>query len=257
MGGISGKHISLFLFPHQDDEVGVLQSLIEEQNLGGKVFCFYLTRSPDSGISKKRNKESSLVLKKIGIKEENIYFVGDILDIIDGSLIYRLEDLLKWISDWLSIISSLDIRLFAPAWEGGHPDHDATNCLAFVLNKKNTDIQDAWQFPLYNSFKCPGPFFRVLSPLLTNGEAISKRIPIFNRIKFLKICLSYGSQYKTWVGLFPFFFFHYLKSGQEILQPIDHNFKFNKPHSGKLYYEKRGFASWAEVNKHIALFIKK
>ena len=47
---------ALFLFAHQDDEVGVFQKILDEQRLGRRIVCAYFT----DGVSGKSKQETRL-----------------------------------------------------------------------------------------------------------------------------------------------------------------------------------------------------
>jgi hypothetical protein len=87
-----------------------------------------------------------------------------------------------------------------------------------------------------------------------NGEVETVKIQLFNRLRFIGLCLSYPSQVKTWIGLFPFFLFHYFFFGTQALQKVSLERLNNRPHAGSLYYERRKFSSWEMVCYHLNLF---
>ena len=71
------------------------------------------------------------------------------------------------------------------------------------------------------------------------------------RLHFLRRALEYPSQRGSWIGLFPFFLLHYLFDGTQAIQAVSAHRIRERPHKGDLYYEKRRFASWAEVNDRL------
>jgi hypothetical protein len=97
--------------------------------------------------------------------------------------------------------------------------------------------------------------FRVLSPLPKNGAGFKTSIPMINRMIFLGYCLSYPSQFKSWIGLFPFFFLHYIFYGHQTWQPVAAERIFELPHKGNLYFVSRGFADkivfYSKINKFL------
>ena len=238
---------ALFLFAHQDDEFGVFQKIMDEQRHGRRVFCAYLTDGAFEGESSlRRNCESLAVLTKLGVQEEDIFFAGHTLSIPDGTL----PDHLKIASEW--IVTSLArypmvTAIYLPAWEGGHHDHDALHAMGVIVAEEAGLIKVVRQFPLYNGYKCGGPLFRVLLPLPMNGDIERKKIPWINRLRFLCYCLSYPSQATTWVGLLPFVLLHYVFYGTQVLQTVSRERIGYRPHSGPLYYERRGFFTWEKM----------
>ena len=246
---------TLFLFAHQDDEFGVFQKIVDELADGHKVYCAYFTNGVHIGRSpERRNQESITVLMKLGVLRENILFVGENLSIPDGMLVDNLKNAKDWLSVWLSQVSNIG-NIYLPAWEGGHPDHDSLNAIGVTVAHELNLLHVVFQYPLYNSYRCLGPLFRVLHPLPCNGEVIYKKMSWINRIQFLGLILGYPSQKVTWIGLLPFVIAHYLLFGTQSLQKVSLIRLRERPHIGKLYYEKRHFYTWSKMVKKLRIFI--
>lgn len=249
------KRSAIFLFPHQDDEVGIFQKIVDELKDENEVFCLFFTRASNEKKNSTRNFESTSVLLSYGVKQENILFVGQSLDIEDKSLHRHIHVAYEWLKNWLARHSDIG-NIYVPAWEGGHPDHDCLNAIAATLAPRVLIKGKIWQFPLYNARNCPPYFYRIQSALIANGAI--KKIPIsfINRLKFIKSCLGYPSEAIAWVGLFPFFFFNYLVLGYQVLQPIKTDRIFLRPHEGVLYYEVRKFGTWNDVSRAVLTLAK-
>lgn len=236
--------VALFLFAHQDDEFGVFQAILDEVVAGRQVCCAYLTQEPVHGDGlRHRNSESLAVLNQMGVEASNVFFAGDVLSIADGSLPTQLAQAAHWISTWLRRYPDIR-RIYVPAWEGGHHDHDALHAVVVGVAQRHGLLGFVRQFPLYNRYRCGGPWFRVLFVLTSNGVPEFTMISWKNRLRFLGYCLSYPSQRKTWLGLFPFVAWHYLFSGMQSLQRVSVHRIQCKPHEGQLYYERRNFFRW-------------
>jgi len=246
----TNQPVALFLFAHQDDELGILYEIEKSIQQKYCALCLYLT---DGGYGRNRpevrNRESYRVLTKIGVKKENIKFLGTMLCIEDTKLCYYTSLAIAAIT---KIIGDQEIAcVYCPAWEGGHPDHDALYLIASMLiEQKNIQIP-CWQYPLYNGANLIYPFFRVFQPLEDNGHVISKRIPIKKRLKYLHFCIYYKSQIKSLIGVLPLIAWNYLVDGHQHLQPIKRQINFARPHAGLLYYEKRDFMVWSEFETAI------
>lgn len=241
--------MTVFLLPHQDDEFGVFHSMEAERKRGRRVLCAFMTSGvPPGGDPSRRNAESVEVLAALDVHE--VVFVGAELNIADGHLREALTQAGKWIERLMDTESSLS-SIFVPAWEGGHPDHDCLHALVAEIAEHRGKITSIYQFPLYNGYRLPGPLFRVLTPLATNGLVRRDRIPTAKRAYYLKLVLCYRSQVKTWMGLIPFVLLHYLLKGTQDLQGVQASRTHQKPHAGRLYYERRGFARWDEVDSAI------
>lgn len=234
--------VVLFLFAHQDDEFGAFHLLDDCRRRGQRVVCAYLTRGA-RGCGARRNEESRRVLAELGVDEDDIRFAGDELGIDDATLPEALDRAGAWIAHWFASFEGIG-NIFVTAWEGGHHDHDALHALTVEVARRRKLLPVVRQFALYNRHRCPGPLFRVLSPLAANGPVQLSRIPLGRRLAYLRLCLRYPSQAKTWVGLFPFVLLHYLWSGTQAVQAADPARIGQRPHAGKLYYEHRHFYRW-------------
>lgn len=245
------KPTALFFFAHQDDEFGVFQAILSELERGREVVCIYLTSNfPFGSDPLGRNNESTRVLEKLGVK--HIVFAGDILQILDGKLIEHIQSAYRFLDGLLR--KFMDVRaIYVLAWEGGHPDHDSLHAIVLKICENRQIIDLVRQFSIYNSFNCPWHFFRVLAPLEQNGPIVSSKIPIKNRMLFLSYLFYYKSQFKTWIGLFPFVLLHYLVKGTQDLQAVSNIRLKTAPHMGHLYYEKRKFSDWPQLSKAIEL----
>ncbi len=247
----------IFVFAHQDDESAVYQKIVDALQEGRRVLCVFVTSGMTKGLdSSRRNNESTLVLTSLGVTSDHIYFAGDIVGITDGDLVNRLDQAAQWLESFF--LSNRPVnRIFLPAWEGGHPDHDALHAIGVSIGKKHSFLDAMRQYSLYNGYHCKGPLFRTFLPLQQNGLVEKEKISWPNRITFLKNCLQYPSQAKTWIGLFPMMLIHYIFWGTQNLQPVSFKRIMNRPHSGSLYYERRRFAVYENVHQKIRTFISK
>lgn len=249
------NQVSIFFFAHQDDEFGVYQAILDELENKRKVFCIYLTDGAYmGGSSDMRNAESELVLGKLGVSFENIIFIGGKLKIPDAQLYMNLDIAANWIDGFIRECGDI-ASIYVPAWEGGHCDHDALNAIVRLVCNEYCNMGIVAQFPLYNASGCIGPFFKVLTPL-SKERLLHKKISLKNRIRFLLFCTHYQSQYKTWIGLFPFVFLNYLCIGKQSLQILPSFENFMRPHLGMLYYEKRGFLKWERMLDSLLIWMK-
>lgn len=245
------KQDAIFFFAHQDDEFGVYNEIHQALRQGRRVICIYFTSGEIAHPKyQNRDEESLFVLSQLGVDSKNINFVGTELGIPDGRLAYNLEPIINWMDGFFEDLDS-SVSLYIPAWEGGHHDHDALHAAVVICANRRGLLSACWQYPLYHSYRCPFNFFRVLSPLALNGLTIKSKIRWKERIKYLKYCLSYPSQIKTWMGLFPFVLLNYMFRGYQSLQRPSYGRIFERPHPGMLFYERRGRFAWVELNELI------
>jgi LmbE family N-acetylglucosaminyl deacetylase len=244
---------AIFLFAHQDDEYGVFAIIEEELRNGRDVWCLYFTDGGDK--CHKRNSESLNVLIRMGVSDSKIKFIGEELEIKDGNLLFSIEKCAAWLREILSDQENIAV-LYVPAWEGGHLDHDVLNFVATNVMHELGVLGKLFQFPLYNAFGVPKPFFRVMAPLRENGEVIEIIIPLLRRFKFVFNCLRYSSQLTSWIGLFPFVAFSYLVIGRQYIQAVSFDRLMTRPHNGVLYYEARQIAKWSDVKKIMSSYVE-
>jgi LmbE family N-acetylglucosaminyl deacetylase len=248
------RPVALFLFAHQDDEFGVFSAIEDELKSGRRVVCVYTT---DGGYGDAnpllRNDESLSVLGRLGVPSADVYFLGEQVGIRDTQLYLSLMAGWQALNKLVAELGDIQ-ALYTPAWEGGHPDHDATYAIAVLLQQRLRLVESAWQFSLYNGSGLAGPLFRTLAPLPQNGTVYSRPIDWPGRFRFLRLCLAYRSQKKTWLGLFPFVFLKYIFVGQQQLQHLHREMPSLRPHAGALYYERRKFLTWEVFFEHLLLF---
>lgn len=242
----------LFLFAHQDDEVPVFLEIETLSAHGERVLAVYLTSGTlDGSHSAQRNAESRRVLERLGVAPTDIAFLGSKNHLPDGRLAEHLDTAKDLVLDWLQDKGPVE-QLFCLAWEGGHQDHDAVYALAVQLHTQHAIGQQAFQFPFYHGKGLPGSWFKVVSPIPENGPAMNRHIPWTSRLRYLGWCLSaYPSQVKTWIGLGPFFAWHYFFKGTQVLHPMMVERLKEKPHEGAMLYERRGFYSFENLIKNL------
>ena len=147
----------VILAPHPDDEVigcGILiNRLIKKKK---KVTIVYLT----NGISRKEKTDVNLIKGfdsyemycKERLKErEKFHKITGVSslcfdDIYSRELSFHIKDLFKNIKNTFSNNSST--LFLCPPYEGGHPDHDISSCIASKL-KDSLDFE-VWEYALYN-----------------------------------------------------------------------------------------------------------
>ncbi|WP_197523931.1 PIG-L deacetylase family protein [Cupriavidus sp. USMAHM13] len=244
----------LFLLAHPDDEFGCFESLRRVVASGGRAVVVYLTDGGSgTGIAMRRSDESRAVLGRLGISSGNLHFIGAQNHLPDGGLHRHLMPAWEACLAFCATQPAFD-SIYMPAWEGGHPDHDAVHLLGVLLGRR-LGISRLFQFPLYNARAVPKPFFRVLDPLAGNGTVQRLTIRWADRFRYLRLCLSYPSQWKTWVGLLPFVAPKLLLGGSYALQRAGERELSERPHDGPLLYESRGWLSWQDFCTEIQRFL--
>jgi len=246
---------AVFTFAHQDDEYGVFHVIEELVRSGGKAVCLYLTNGAFAGQPMaRRNAESLRALRALGVDAADVHFLGGEHAIPDGELHLHLDTAYRSVLAVVQRYERVD-DLFVLAWEGGHQDHDAAHLVGMALAVQLGLLDRTRQFPLYNGSGLPWILFRVLAPLPENGPVIASRIPWRMRLSYALGCVSYPSQLKTWIGLFPFMFLDLVFAGVQRLQPVSIERLALRPHAGRLLYERRGALSWDRFREVTRAFV--
>lgn len=142
----------LLLIPHPDDEVvGCAAAIGRAQARGGRVFGYYLTdgvpardahwpwrRAQHSAMVERRWREAEAVATRLGMQVAGRERISTrrLKDNLLGAMIrlaaaiYRVRPDVIW----------------APAYEGGHQDHDVTSFIASLLRGR----AEVWEFSEYN-----------------------------------------------------------------------------------------------------------
>ena len=244
------KKLFIYLFPHQDDEIGVISSLINELRTGNEVLCFYLTKS-SQGID--RDNESINYFKHMNIyKKGRQVFLGSQIPIIDQSLSNNLQKIFNYICEAISRNEkkyNRNITIIAPSFEGGHPDHDSAYVIALkiIIQIKYLKL---YTFPLYHSEGSLKGMFNAFQPLKSyKNEMILNKPLNKDYIKLFSSLFIFKSQLITILVLSPFFLirilvgFWLIDEKKNIIKfQIEKNkYKLLKPHKGIIYSEYRGW----------------
>ena len=250
----------LYLLSHQDDEIAILKSLKNTIQSGNSIHIYFLTNGnpsdyENSDLIKRRENESLKVLYDLGIKPENIEFIGRKLNINSYKLINNLDEVYEILFDKINKLQMNEMTIYTHAWEGGNLDHDSSFVISLKLLRKVAKIKSGYQFPFYNSYKIPIYFFRVFHPIDQNGSHENINLSFTEKLQFIKYLFEYSSQLKIWIGLYPFIIFKILINEYNILQKIKKNFSLKKPHENMLWYEKQKFAKFDQVIEKYNIFL--
>jgi hypothetical protein len=234
--------VNLFLLAHQDDEYFVAPLLAEDP---ANAQCVFLTMGDFHGTScAVRNAESMRALRSLGVPEEQIVFAGEKLRVPDNDLASHLSSVLAWLGEECAGAETV----FAPAYEGGHPDHDAA-CLLGHAFAAQVGALPVFEFAAYRAHPLVPYFFEVMKPVpdgtaeATNGPAGRFNWKSFTLFRF------YPSQWRTWLGLLPPLVVNFVAGGRTGIRRVGRRDFGVRPHAGKLYYEYRG---WNTFDRFLA-----
>lgn len=225
----------VFLLPHPDDEMGVFPWLRRAAQTS-RVRCVYLTDGgyggQDVGV---REAESRGVLARLGVYD--LRFLGREAGLPDGKLHENLARLAAVLPAALEDLAG-PVDLYAPAWEGGHQDHDAAHLAGVWLAGRVGAA--LYQFPLYTGNGLPGPFFRMFGPLEGGGAVEALRVPARERLECLRYCLAYRSQWRSLLGLLPLYALAMAGAQPFRRQRIDGGAYATPSRSSTPLYQRRG-----------------
>jgi len=239
---LGDSQLLVALFAHPDDEFAAFPWIDAAVRTGREVHCIWVTDGGWGGqdVVRRRN-ESIGVLRSFGVAEGAMHFLGERHGIRDGELYLMMDEARVALAAVLARLPS-NARWLVPAWEGGHHDHDALHLLALELAGGAT--AQLFQYPLYNGAGLSGPLFRVLHPLPDNGPSIPIGTRLLQRLRYVLQCVRYRSQWKSFVGLLPFYILAMFRRHPFVVQAVIPERAMQRPHPGKSLYERRGGPSW-------------
>lgn len=232
----------LFLFAHPDDDAfiaGTLRLLIDR---GVDVHCAWLTSGDHFG--------------KVEVREAELRSAARVLRLEPSHMhLFKLPDLglVSHMTEALDLVRTLmgDLKpkaILAPAFEGGHPDHDSVNFFAFEGASKAGIEGPIFEFPLYNG---SGPLvhwrWRINRFVPGGPKAIPNPLTESAIDCKYQVMRIYSSQ---WMFMIP----ARLASRRQRLRTSGEPYRLCppqrdhsvKPHPGKLNYE-RWFNAWMKL----------
>lgn len=252
------KEVNLILLPHQDDETFIFAFINQISKTDALNQFVFLTQSPNTDIGIRRNSESQNYLNFLGIDYKNIFFLGDDLKVVDSELIFKLDSVLQKLLTLLE--GEKRVHIYAPAYEGGHIDHDATFLIAYRLSQKlNTTLI---LYPTYNGISTSGKFFRVMKAPNLYQEFKTIYLSFRHLFLFLLAPFFFLSQWKSWVGIYPEYAFRLFLTRKNIVfslqnVEIDKKFFLNVLNQSVPLYERWGLFNLNQFLELAHQFLKK
>lgn len=248
---------ALFLFAHQDDEIGVLHEISSTLARKEPLLCVYLTNGAWEGVApERRNAESARVLAALGVATGSIRFLGTDVAIPDGGLVEHLDRCLDSLLQIVERLGDAPSRVVMHAWEGGHQDHDAGHLIGLAAAARTGALARSRQFPLYRPSK-GWLKLAYASPLAANGPVERTRIPRAARLRHLALMRHYGSQRRVIADLLPHIVADYVLDGCQKLQPVALQRVTERPIDDTMLYERWKLYDYARFQQHAAPFISR
>ena len=189
----------VILIPHPDDEIFVLPIL--EQFSNELIYFICLTDgqyASDNELGVRRGIEfekSISYLNRVGFRSEMLVF-SHAKKIRDG---FMHEDFSKeMLIQLLGLVNSINPAfIVAPAFEGGHQDHDSVSLLSdFLASRIEADLI---HFSTYRSTSNFLPTFTVMNPAERGQLLVLRRFRTF--FIALRLIINYRSQVRTFIFL--------------------------------------------------------
>jgi len=142
--GVPGASGSvLFVLAHHDDEVFCAGHIHRALAGGARVLMLWATAGGLAPAGRRLG-EGARVRDLLRLPDEN---VRD-LELPDRAAVRHVAAIAAAADALLGPTDDADVAVFVPAFEGGHPDHDAVN-LAVALLRAGRPGLTAFEFPLY------------------------------------------------------------------------------------------------------------
>ena len=249
-----------FILCHQDDEFGLFNVIEKSTKKKQNVFVIYLT----SGFKKKnqnnknkllqRDKESLKVLLKLGVKRNNIIFLGKKLNIPVYNLYKNLNIVYQEINKLLKKYLGKHI-IYTHSWEGGNEDHDACFIIVKKIIYQNSKTTQAFEFAHYHNHKSEIWPFKVQKFIFDKRKIYKTKIKFEDKIKYINYLFNYISQMYLWLPIFPIVIIRILMNDYGSLKRIKRNQIIKKPHNGTLLYEKLRKKEYDYFKKYFINFL--
>lgn len=137
----------LYVLAHQDDELGCAAKIMSDIRDGKNVNVVWITDGALHVPAETREKESREAMRLLGVKQENLFFLG----YPDASSYKHVKEAFE---DALKVAKALSpVEITSIAYEGGHIDHDLTSLIASLIAKEVGGNPPHYEFPLYNTLR--------------------------------------------------------------------------------------------------------
>jgi LmbE family N-acetylglucosaminyl deacetylase len=226
----------LILAPHPDDEVvGCAAAIMRARALGARVFVAFLTQGvPDvSGLWPwEWRRRDAMVARRMREAEAAAEWLGfeiaAALPLPSRALKDHVASVLKIVRPLLGAMS-IDF-VWAPAYEGGHQDHDTASFIASGLAR--TSRIPIFEFSEYNF---AGGRVRSQAAAIPNGTELLLHLDASERAIKRAALAKYRSQEKN-LG--------YVRIDRECFRPLPAYDYALPPHPGRAFYQRFQWVPW-------------
>lgn len=189
----------------------------------------WITDGAGTAPAEVRRAESLRTMATLDVGEDMLFF----WEYPDGHAIDSFPEIVERLTGLMAELGPSEV--YAPAYEGGHPDHDLANAAAVMAAGVLDDPPAVFEAPLYNSYGSRHMVFNSFVP----GETGTIWTPMSREdIRFkLRALFHYRSQF--WITVLPILLFAWpriLGPGEPYRLVPRWNY-LQPPHEGKLCYE--------------------
>lgn len=244
--------VRLYVFAHFDDEYCALPLVTEGVAAGEDQWFVYVADYATPDLAARRFAETRALLAHLGADPAKALHLGPGTGALDGGVHRALPAAFTALRDAAGRIGPIG-RIVAPAWEGGHMDHDMCAMMAAALAAR-LGAPAVETISLYNGPGLPGPFFHGAAPLPQNGPVRRVKLTPRQWLHWMAAVRFFPSQAKTWAGLWPAMFWTYARQGFGV-QSLDPARLRERPHPGSLFYERMFGVPYPEVRAAADAFL--
>ena len=184
----------------------------------------------------------------------DIGFIGCEQGIPDGTLLDHLATAFRALDAATQDLAGLG-EVYTLAWEGGHPDHDATYVLALALAAARDGLDRVWQVPFYRAAGRGPPWFSLFAPLPGNGPVDELPLTPSERRLRASMMRFYPSQWRTFAGLGPGIVWNALTTRTLRRQQGQLGRLWQRPTEARLLYEQRNGVSFRAFSARATAFL--
>lgn len=236
----------LFILAHHDDEF-FAAPLLKDACASGPAYIAYLTHGGEDAA--RRIAESDRALASLGVDPACVIQLGRDSSIEDGSLSLKPTAALAALRE---ISSAADLtRLYLPAWEGGHPDHDTAHRIGVSFAAGSG--AEAYEFPLYNASWMPLGKFRTMQFTPGAMPVLERPVTTEEAEAWRALLACYPSQRSVFASMHSSIEWCLETRKSCVYRRVDAARDYGlRPHAGPLFYEQRFGLSFETLREHLA-----
>ena len=227
---------ALFVLAHHDDEVFCAGHLLRAMTAGRRLRILWATAG---GLAPARRRllEGARVCRLLGLAPSAVHDLG----LPDQGALFHIASIVCAAEALLDAAHADGDGqapvVYVPAYEGGHPDHDAVNLAVAVLRSRRPELS-VREFPLYRR---GGVGLSVQSPLPAVGTSPQRfdARPLGKDALTLRRCLARANASQLLPSLLPLLALAWAagRGRAEPSRPLPAHDYTRRPHHGALLYE--------------------